>query len=136
MRRYRTTEHTADIGLTAYGESLPRAFENAACGLFSVIADLRNVKEVESRTFELNEESPEDLLYGWLNDLIFLFDTENILFKRCAVSEFDGNHLKATCYGERCDPARHRLKSGVKAATYHMLTVDRERNRVSVILDV
>jgi SHS2 domain-containing protein len=136
MRRYRTIEHTADIGLTAYGASLPQAFENAAYGLFSIIADLRGVKKTESRTIELAEESPEALLYEWLNTLIFLFDTETIIFKRCAINEFDGKHLKAVCYGEKYDPLRHHLKSGVKAATYHMLKVDREKNQVSVIFDV
>jgi len=136
MRKYRTLRHTADIGLTAYGVSLPQAFENAAYGLFSIISDLRNVKEIESRNIELKEDSPEALLYEWLNDLIFLFDTELLLFKRCQINDFDGNHLKATCYGEKYDPMRHRLKSGVKAATYHLLHVDAVKNRVSIILDV
>jgi SHS2 domain-containing protein len=44
--------------------------------------------------------------------------------------------LKATCYGERYDPSRHRLKIGVKSATYYMLKIDREQNQVQVIFDV
>ena len=49
----------------------------------------------------------------------------------------EDTELKARCYGERFDPGRHRLKSGVKSATYHMLRVE-EGNpaRVQVILDV
>jgi len=136
VRRYCTTEHTADIGLTAYGTSLCQAFENAAYGLFSFIADLRGVKETESRTIELTEESPEALLYEWLNTLIFLFDTETVIFKRCAINKFDGEYPKAVCYGEKYGPARHHLKSDVKAATYHMLKVDKDKNQVSVIFDV
>ena len=124
------------MGLIAYGRSLAEAFANAAYGLFSIIAELKTVKEIESRQLELNEEDAEALLFEWLNRLIYLFDVEMILLKRFDVTDFDGHGLKATCYGEKYDPSRHRLKTGVKAATYHMLKVDKEKNQVRVILDV
>jgi len=136
MIRYRTFRHTADVGLIAYGDSLSQAFENAAYGLFSIITDLRSVKESESREIELKEANPESLLYEWLNTLVFLFDTESLLFKHCEINEFNERQLKAVCYGEKYNPERHHLKSGVKAATFHLLTVDATRNRIRVILDV
>ena len=136
MKRFRLIEHTADIGLTAYGRSLAEAFANAAYGLFSIIAELKTVKEIESRHLELNEDDAEALLFEWLNRLIYLFDVEMLLFKRFEIRDFDGRGFKATCYGEKYDPSRHQLKIGVKAATYHMLKVDRERNQVQVIFDV
>ena len=136
MKRFRLIEHTADIGLIAYGRSLAEAFANAAYGLFSIIAELKTVKEIESRHLELNEDDAEALLFEWLNRLIYLFDVEMLLFKRFEIRDFDGRGLKAICYGEKYDPSRHQLKIGVKAATYHMLKVDRERNQVQVIFDV
>ena len=136
MRRFQLIEHTADIGLTAYGRSLAEAFANAAYGLFSIIAELKTVKEIESRHLELNEDDAEALLFEWLNRLIYLFDVEMLLFKRFEIKDFDGRGFKAICYGEKYDPSRHQLKMGVKAATYHMLKVDRERNQVQVIFDV
>jgi len=122
--------------MVAYGRSLAEAFANAAYGLFSIIAELKTVKEIESRQLELNEDDTEALLFEWLNRLIYLFDVEMILLKRFDVTDFDGHGLKATCYGEKYDPSRHRLKTGVKAATYHMLKVDKEKNQVRVIFDV
>lgn len=136
MRRFRLIEHTADIGLVAYGRTLAEAFANAAYGMFSIIAEPRGVKEAESRTVELNEADPESLLFEWLNHLIYLFDVETLLFKRCDIRDFDDHRLKAVCYGEKYDPSRHHLKLGVKSATYHMLKVDKEKNQVQVILDV
>ncbi len=135
-KRFQFIEHTADIGLIAYGQSLSEAFANAACGLFSIIAELKTVKEIESRQLELSEEDPEALLFEWLNRLIYLFDVEMLLLKRFDIRDFDGRGLKAICYGEKYDPSRHQLKTGVKAATYHMLKVDREKNQVQVIFDV
>ena len=57
-KRFDLIEHTADIGLTAYGQNLAEAFSNAAYGLFSIITDLRKVRKVESRTIELQEKEP------------------------------------------------------------------------------
>lgn len=124
------------MGLIAYGQTLAEAFANAAYGLFSIIAELKTVKEIESRQLELNEEDSEALLFEWLNSLIYLFDVEMLLFKSFDIRDFDGHGLKATCHGEKYDPSRHQLKTGVKAATYHMLKVDKERNQVQVIFDV
>ena len=136
MKKYQLIEHTADVGLVAKGSTLAEAFANAAHGLFSIISDLKGVKEVESRTLEITEEDEEALLIEWLNRLIYLFDVEALLFKRFDITHLDNRHLTATCYGEKYDPSRHRLKLGVKAATYHMLKVDKEKNEVQVILDV
>ena len=136
MKRFQLIEHTADVGLIAYGRTLAEAFANAAYGLFSIIAELKTVREIESRQLELNEEDSEALLFEWLNSLIYLFDVEMLLFKRFDVRDFSRRGLKATCYGEKCDPSRHQLKTGVKSATYHMLKVDWEKNQVQVIFDV
>jgi len=136
MKRFKLIEHTADIGLIAYGQDLAEAFSNAAYGLFSIITDLRRVRKVESRIVELQERSPEDLLFSWLNHLIYLFDTEQMLFKSWDVQEFDGLKIKSVCFGEKADPLRHDLKLGVKAATYYMLKVDRQKNQVQVIFDI
>lgn len=136
VKRFQLIEHTADIGLTAYGRTLAEAFANAAYGLFSIITELRRVREVESRTLEIKEEDAESLLFEWLNQLIYLFDVEGLLFKRFDIKGLDSHKLKAICYGERYDPSRHHLKLGVKSATYHMLKVDEEKNQVRVIFDV
>ena len=136
MKKYEFIEHTADIGLIAYGKTLAEAFASAAYGMFSIIAELDAVQETESRRVEISEEDIEGLLFEWLNSLIYLFDVEMILFRRFDIIEFDDTHLHAICYGEKCDPSRHHLKTGVKSATYHMLEVDREKNQVQVIFDI
>jgi SHS2 domain-containing protein len=136
MKHFELIEHTADIGLKAYGKSLPEAFANAAYGMFSIIADLKAVKEAASRRVEVNEKDAESLLFEWLNRLLYYFDVDGLIFKRFDIMEFGEGHLAADCYGEKYDASRHRLKLGVKSATYHMLEVDKEKNQVQVIFDV
>ena len=136
MRRFRLIEHTADTGLVAYGRSLAEAFANAAYGLFSLIVEPNKVKEKESRKVTVQAQDAEGLLFNWMNELIYIFEVERLLFKSFDITEFTGQSLEATCWGEKYDPSRHQLKTGVKSATYHMLKVDAEKNRVQVIFDV
>ena len=82
----------------------------------------------------------EALLVAWLNELVYLFDVEGMVFKSFQIQEMDDTHLKALCYGEQLDTERHRLGIGPKAATYHMLEVRKEPEaegwRARVILDI
>ena len=134
--RFELIEHTADIGLVAYGEDLGGAFMNAAYGMSSIMAELEDVGEAESRLVEAEEDDWEGLLFEWLNQLIYLFDVAKLIFRRFEVLEFDEYHLKVNCYGEKYDPARHHFKTGIKSATYHQLEVDTEKNQVQVIFDI
>ena len=124
------------MGLVAYGKSLAEAFANAAYGLFSLIVEPNKVKEKESRKVTVQAQDAEGLLFNWINELIYIFEVERLLFKSFNITEFTGQSLEATCWGEKYDPSRHQLKTGVKSATYHMLKVYGEKNRVQVIFDV
>jgi SHS2 domain-containing protein len=130
-------EHTADVGIIAYGADLSQAFANAARALFSLITELDDVEEVTHRDIELTASDVESLLVAWLNELVYRFDTEGIIFKRFDIIQLDDTYLKARGYGEKVDSSKHRLKIGVKAATYHMLKVDKNDGcRVQVLFDI
>ena len=128
--------HTADIGIVARGSSINQAFANAAKGLFSLITNLVDVTETERREIEVSADDIESLLVAWLNELIYLFDVENILFKRFEIMQLSDTRLKATAFGEKVDRTRHTIKLGIKATTYNMLEIDRKNNRLQVVFDI
>jgi SHS2 domain-containing protein len=136
MKKFELLEHTADMGLVAYGRTLAEAFANAACGLFSIMTELGDIREVKTRRVEIAGDDIEGLLFEWLNYLLYLFDVEALLFSRFEITEFEDTRLAAVCHGETYDPSHHRLKTGVKSATYHMLEVDKDRKQVRVIFDI
>ena len=136
-KEFEIMNHTADVGIIAYGTDMKEAFANAAKGLFSLIAELDDVDEVAYRDIKLTTTDQESLLVEWLNELIYLFDTENIIFKRFDITEISDTHLKARSYGQEVDSSKHKLKTGVKAATYHMLKIDQSNgSRVQVLFDI
>jgi SHS2 domain-containing protein len=136
-KEFEILNHTADVGIIAYGADLKQAFANAAKGLFSLITDLGKVKEALHRDAELTAADEENLLVEWLNELIYQFATEGIIFKRFDIVQLDNTRLKARGYGEKIDKSKHRLKVEVKAATYHMLKVEKNDGcRVQVLFDI
>ena len=135
-RKYRTIEHTADIGFIAWGDDLGEAFLNAGKGLSSIMVDLRTVAASEKISINIEEMDVENLLFSWLNRLIYYFDTDGFLFRRFEIVSFSDNRLTANCFGEKYDPERHTIKTGVKSATFYKLLVDKENKRVRVFLDV
>jgi len=134
---FEIVDHTADVGIIAYGADISQAFANAARALFSLITELDDVEEILHRDIELTAPDQESLLVEWLNELICLFDVENILFKRFDITKLNNTQLKARSYGEKVDSSKHKLKTGVKAATYHMLKVEKgDGCRVQVLFDI
>ena len=102
-----------------------------------VIADLSTVRPSQSASFEVSGDDWESLLVNWLNDLLYRFDVDHLLFCQFSVAEVTSTHLLAIARGEPYDSARHRLLLGVKAATYHQVSVVRGDEVVlRVILDV
>ena len=76
----------------------------------------------------------------WLNQLVYLFDVENILFNKFEITTITDTGLKAECYGEKVDKSRHELKIGIKSATYHMLNVEENPRepgyQVQIVFDI
>jgi SHS2 domain-containing protein len=136
-KRYEVIDHTADVGIVAYGEDLKEAFANAAYALFSIMVDLDGVGGALCCQVEVTADDRSDLLVAWLNELIYVFEVDNMLFKRFDIGELNETRLRATCYGEKIDPERHNIQVVFKAATYHMLKIDEgEGFRVQVLFDI
>lgn len=135
---YEVFEHTADLGLRIEAGDLPALFSEAARGLFSMIVeDLETVVPASERVFQLAGTDQEYLLFDWLNELLYTFETELLLLCHFEV-HLEPNSLKATARGELFNSARHHLAHEVKAITYHQLSVRQIDAgwRAEVIVDI
>jgi SHS2 domain-containing protein len=122
-KMHRAFGTTADVGVVSFGADQKEAFEEQAKGMFSLMADLRQVKLSESFDLETSGADREGLLVAWLNELLFLYDTQGVFLREFEITEMGETRLKATVRGERIDPGRHTRKTEVKAVTWHMLEV-------------
>lgn len=130
--------HTADLAFRLYGETLGELFANAARALYGVITDRRKIKIAGYQKIAVEAPDREALLVEWLNQLLYLFDTEGFIGRDIQVEEITPYGLKALVGGEPFDPERHEFKTGIKAATYHHLEVKATANgwEATIILDI
>ncbi len=131
-------EHTADIGIRVRSETLETLFAEAARGLFSVIAaNLDAVRPLQEMALKIGGNRHDDLLFDWLDELLYSFDTKHLLLGEFAVT-IGAKGLTAVVRGEPIDAARHELHTEVKAITYHGLKVEREGDGwlAEVIVDI
>ena len=135
MERYILIDHTADMVVKAFGKTLEECYANAAYALFDQTVDLSDIGTSEETEIRVTGIDDEDRLYSFLSELLFIMDTESVVFNWFEVT-FDGDKVRCVCKGENLDVKKHHAKAEIKAVTYHMLSVDRKEPAVTVIFDV
>ncbi len=123
---FRIIEHTADIGIEAYGKTLEEAFENAAKGMFSIMTGGGKIESKIVREIKIPfDMDAEQLLVDWLSELLYIRDVEHLVF-----GEFDvkiDKELVGKAYGEEYSIEKHGYGMEIKAVTYHMLEVKKDK---------
>jgi len=118
MKRYELLDHTADIGLVAHGKDLKELFENAAYGMFDIIADIKKIKPKKLREIKVKAPNLEELFLSWLRELLFQFDAKGFLFGKFKIEDINDGSLTAKCAGEKLDLKKQEMRREVKAVTY------------------
>jgi SHS2 domain-containing protein len=139
MRKtYEVFEHTADIGIHAFGTTLPELFVHAAQGMESLLVEPAQVRAATSREISVEGHDSVSLLIAWLNELVFLFDTEYLLFRDFTIATFSETHLTGQASGEVYDAKRHELSSAIKAVTWHEAAITRTNDvyQARIIFDL
>lgn len=133
--KYRMLEHTADALVEVHGRTLDERFANAAYAMFDLITDLTKVEPKGELKVVLEADSREQLLVDFLQELLFVHDTEDLVFSEFDVMT-DGRKLESSVRGEKFDERKHTKRSLVKGVTYHGLQFDDEKGTVTLLFDV
>lgn len=132
----------ADIAFKAWGKGPGELFMACADAIINVmVEDLKTIAFLEERWIEVENDTIEMLLFGFLQEIIFYKDAETLLLR---VEEIDinktdrGYHLKAKAKGEEIDPVKHSLNVDVKAVTLHRFNVQEKSSgwEATVVLDI
>ena len=138
MKKYTLIDHTADIGIKAYGKSLSEAFENAAKGMFDIITDKSDIDSVGQYDIELSADDLEQLLVDFLSELLYLNSAKSLVFGFFKVSlDQKQKKLNAKVFGEKFDFSKHKIGTEIKAVTYHMLEIKKNKKySLQVLFDI
>jgi len=125
--RWEHFPHDADMGVRGMGPTLAEAFEQAGLALTAVVTDPASVDPEAPVEITCEAGDPEDLLFDWLNALVYEMATRHVLFGRFEV-RIDGGRLRATAWGETVRPGKHQPAVEVKGATYTGLRVGQDES--------
>ena len=128
MLRYQEFDHTADIGVEIYGQTLTELFCNAGYALFDTLVDAATIRLALTRTVTVTGSDVEILLINWLRELLYLFAVEQEVYAEFEIvsgvqTEGCTPTLTAIVKGEPFDPEKHDFRTEIKAVTYHLLAV-------------
>ncbi len=79
--RYEYLPHTADAKFKAWGNDLSELFANAATATFAILTDVTKVQPKLRFPLKLQSKNKEAALFDFLDELLFLLDTEGFLLR-------------------------------------------------------
>jgi SHS2 domain-containing protein len=134
--KFKFLEHTADVKFQAFGPGLEKAFENAALAMFNHMYD-KKVKEKIKKKFKVVGKDFESLLYNFLEELLFLLDSEFFFLSKVKV-KIDKKKMELNAQVSGDIVKNYRANADVKAVTYNEMFVKKQGNRFicQVVLDV
>jgi len=135
---------TADIVLIVEEDSLEKLFKTSGIALENYMVE--GIKKKKSTKINISAQDLRELIFLWLNELIYIKDSKNLFFNDfdIEIKKNDEYKLTAVGYGEKFDQKRHDSKHDVKSCTYHKLEVRKinrkNKNykswRAQVVLDI
>jgi SHS2 domain-containing protein len=134
--KYQFLPHTADIMFQAFGNTLEKCFENSVYAFVDIITK-NKVKPLIKKEFKIKSIDKESLLLNFLEEFLFLLDTENFIcskieeLKILGIAKKKNNkvfynyELKVKCYGDNIN--NYQKEGQIKAITYNNMFIKRER---------
>lgn len=140
---YRVRSASGDVAIEASGATVGAVLVELGRGLSHVQTAGSPLEARQRRLFRLEPPTTDlpGLAVAFVNELIFLFDTEGFLLAGGELhldKAGTAQRIEGVLFGDRFDPQRHQYGTEVKAATYHEAVLKEERKgaRGRLVLDL
>lgn len=132
---------TADVAFEAKNKDINKFFEDSAMALFEIMANPKKVNKKIKKTIDLEKKNLEDLMYAFLDEIIFIKDKDALVFNSSKVNIKESNgklKLKTTLFGDKINHKKQELRVDPKAVTMHKFLVKKEKGNyiARVIIDI
>ncbi|MFX0012800.1 MAG: archease [Candidatus Hermodarchaeota archaeon] len=136
-------EHTADVQVRSWGQTLEEAFSQTAYSLMETITpNLRKITPKIEKKITVKAEDKEALLFDFLSEFLYIFDVEELVFSYILVEKIERSKdfckLQAVLKGEKFDSKKHEIGIEVKAITYSFLNIDERHDctTIDIVYDI
>ena len=136
--KYEIIDHTADVCIRVFGNSLEELFVASAKAMMEIITDVEKVNPSKGISIKAQGENYEELLVKWLQEILYLHEVKKMVFKDFEIKIENAARAVGKAYGEKIDVDRHELYSNIKAVTYHNLKIisSKDKYRVDIVFDI
>ncbi len=137
MKKFEYLNHTADLKFRAYGLTLKKVFKNTVKAMFKSIYKGKVSSEIK-KEINIKGKNLEELMYNFLEEFIFLVETEGFFFSKFKKLVVDKNkhEINAIVMGDYI--GNYKISFDIKAVTYNEMFVKKIKNKwvSQVVLDV
>ena len=116
----------SDQYVEIYGKNLNELFSSAANAFYETITDTKKIKNKIEKEFEIKSNNIEDLLFKFLNQLLYLFDTEKFIGLKYEI-KIKNNILHAKLYGDTFDSSKYETRFEIKGITLHNFKIWKDK---------
>ena len=136
--KYKIIDHTADVCVRVFGNSLEEIFIGSSKAMMGIITDVEKVDPSMEISIKADGENYEELLVKWLQEILYLHEVKKMVFKDFKIKIENGTRAVGKAYGEKIDVDRHEFYSNIKAVTYHNLKIisSKDKYRVDIVFDI
>jgi SHS2 domain-containing protein len=120
--KYKYLPHTADAKFTAFGRNLDEVFVNSALAMFNILGKTEDVRVTKKIEIKLKAKNYESLLYDFLEELLFLLETENLFLSNIKKLKIDEN-FSLNCVVEGDNVQNYDTEGDIKAVTYSDMSI-------------
>lgn len=134
MKRYELLSHMADIKIRAYGKNEEESFSNSLFALKEVIVGKKKIKKEILKNIKILAKSKEELLYKFLEEILFILDSKKLIISEIKKIEIKKNSINLEAYFQKIE----KINNPVKAITYNDILYKKENNKfiLEVTLDL
>lgn len=131
-KKIEIVNHTADVGIKVYGESLEELFKNSTEGLYELIGLKYTTEKEKLINIKLKDEYLENLLVKFLNELIYYVETKKEAGKieKLEIKKNNFYNLNAILKMKKIE----KIEKEIKAATYHNLKIEKKEKGYTTIV--
>lgn len=123
---YALLDHATDALVEVHANNMDAALEYAAYSAIDIMIDRSAAHQVKTRHISTESDTLHDMLYGWLEEIIYQTITEGFAIRdvKAAYACEDRHHVvRARLGGEPLDVRRHGFRVEIKAPTYHEMNI-------------
>jgi len=138
LRPFERVEHTADIGIRAFGHNQRELFANAVYGMIDILLSDIDIAKNDGHTVNLVGLDKQELLVNLLEEVLYLLNVRKFVTGSIKVNRIEECELSAELYGETYNLSKHRVEYDIKGVTFHQLEFRKEGDlhSVQVIFDI